>query len=230
MLSKPDFEKCTVEATKLLYQQNVSDRILNIQNLNYDKNILFDSIQNYCQLTQQPITNFLSEERQMLKDGCTIYRSGIDCYIVLYNDEIRCFEHLNWTLAHEVGHIYLGHTKDGAIEEVEAHYFAAQLLMPDFSIHMIANEYGPVNVEDIKEIFGVSEKAAIKRISTMNKRTCISFSQKAQEIWAAQKEKVALYYECKKDGMDFRNSLAFWIEFKENYEREVRLEMYAQAY
>ena len=64
----------------------------------------------------------------------------------------------------------------------------------------------------------------------MNRRTCISFPKRAQEIWNAQKEKVDLYYECKKDGMDFRNSLAFWLETKADYEREARLEMYAQAY
>lgn len=229
-MCKPNFERCTIEATKLLYLQNVSDRILDIQKLTYDKNIIFDSIQNYCQITRSPLTDFLSEERQMLKDGCTIYRPECDYYIVLYNAEIRYFEHLNWTLAHEVGHIYLGHTGDGDLEEIEAHYFAAQLLMPDFSINMIAHQYGKVTVEDIMEIFGVSEEAATKRIGTMNRRTCISFPKRAQEIWNAQKEKVDLYYECKKDGMDFRNSLAFWLETKADYEREARLEMYAQAY
>lgn len=227
-MSKPDFERCTVEATKLLYRQNVSNRILDIQNLTYDKSIIFDSIQNYCQLTRQPIANFLSEEKQMLKDGCTIYLPEYDCYIVLYNAEIHCFEHLNWTLAHEVGHIYLGHTDDGDLEEVEAHYFASQLFMPDFTLKMMSKHYGPVTAEDIIEIFGVSAPAAKKRVQTMNKRTCVTFSSRAKEIWEIQREKVDLYYECKKDGSDFRNTLAFWLEMKTNYDREMRATMYAQ--
>lgn len=229
-MSKPNFERCTVEATKLLYQQDVSNRILNIQNLIYDKAIVFDTIQNYCQLTKRPLSDFLSDDKQMLRDGCTIYNQVCNCYIILYNAEITYFEHLNWTLAHEIGHIYMGHTKDDDLEEVEAHYFAAQLLMPDFAIKMIAHEHGKVTVDDIIEIFGVSPEAAQKRIGTMNKRTCISFPTRAQEIWIAQKEKVDLYYECKKDGFDFRNSLSFWLEMKADYEQQMRAEMYANYY
>ena len=224
---KPDFEKCTVEATKLLYQQDVSNRILNIQNLTYDKSVIFDSIQNYCQLTRTPLFYFLSEEKQMLRDGCTIYVPEHDLYVVLYNAEITYFEHLNWTLAHEIGHIYLGHTKDDDLEEIEAHYFASQLFMPDYTLYMAAKEYGKISSEDITEIFGVSPTAAQKRIQTMKKRTCFCASKRAKEIWNLQKERVDMYYECQKDGSDYRNTLAFWLEMKADYEREYRLEAYA---
>lgn len=227
-MTKPDFERCTVEATKLLYKQDVSNRILNIQNLIYDKNIVFDSIQNYCQLTKQPLSKFLSVEKQMLHDGCTIYNPDSDYYVILYNSEIRVFEHLNWTLAHEIGHVYLGHLKDDNTEEVEAHYFAAQLLMPDFAIKMIAHEHGKVSVEDIIEIFGVSEEAAIKRIGTMKRRTCISFSKKEAEIWNSQKTKVDMYYECKIKGSDFRNTLSFRVGMQKDFSRETRMQMYAR--
>lgn len=229
-MSKPDFEKCTVEATKLLYKQDVSNRILNIQNLTYDKNIVFDSIQNYSQLTCTPLFYFLSEDKQMLRDGCTIYMPKNDLYIILYNAEITYFEHLNWTLAHEIGHIYLGHTKDSDLEEIEAHYFAAQLLMPDYTLFMTAKEFGKISSEDITEIFGVSPEAAQKRIQTMKKRTYFCASKKAKEIWQLQKERISMYYECQKEGWDYRNTLSFWLEMKANYERQCRLEMYSQAY
>lgn len=226
-MSKPNFERCTVEATKLLYKQDVSNRILNIRNLTYDKNIIFDSIQNYCQLTRTPLFYFLSEDKQMLKDGCTIYVPEHDLYIILYNADITYFEHLNWTLAHEVGHIYLGHTKDDDLEEVEAHYFAAQLLMPDYTLFMTAKEHGGISSEDITEIFGVSPEAAQKRIQTMKKRTCFRASKKAKEIWASQRERVDMYFECQKEGWDFRNTLSFWLDMKAEYDRQMRLEAYA---
>jgi len=127
-----------------------------------------------------------------------------------------------------VGHIYLDHSEHGDVEAIEAHYYASQLFMPDFSLSMMAREYGKVNVKDIVEIFGVSEEAAMKRIQTMKKRTLINFSRKAQEIWEVQKEKVALYYQCKEDGYNFRNSLSFWLEMKADYERDCRLEAYSQ--
>ena len=67
-MNRPDFDKCTVEATKLLYKQDVSNLILNIQNLVFDKNIIFESLQNYCQLTHRPLSDFLSNKKQLLYD------------------------------------------------------------------------------------------------------------------------------------------------------------------
>lgn len=229
-MRKPDFERCTAEATKLLYEQDVSNRILNVQNLIYEKNIVFDSIQNYSILTRTPLTWFLSEDKQVLRNGCNLYIPDCDCYIVLYNNEITYFEHLNWTLGHEIGHIYLGHITDGDTEEVEAHYFASQLFMPDYTLYMTACEYKKITAKDIVEIFGVSEPAAKKRISTMKKRTSFSASKRAKEIWAAQKERVDLYFECKNDGSDYRNTLEFWLQMKADYEQERRIEAYTRFY
>lgn len=223
-MRKPNFEKCTIEATKLLYQQDVSNRILNVQELTYDKKIIFDSIQNYSQLTRRPLTDFLSEDKQMLRDGCTIYSPDNDIYLVLYNGFCSHFEHLNWTLAHEVGHIYLGHTEDGDTEEVEAHFFASQLFMPEYSIFMMAHEYGPVYPEALTEIFGVSNEAAKKRISTMKKKNCFSATKQDKDIWQSQRERIEIYYECLKDGGDYRNTLIFLNEMKAQYEQEYRLE------
>lgn len=223
-MRKPDFERCTSEATKLLYDQDISNRILNVQKLVYNKNIVFDSLQNYCSLLHKPITDFLSEDKQTLKDGCTIYHPEYDCYIVLYNEEVRYFEHLNWTLGHEVGHIYLGHTTDGDIEEVEAHYFASQLFMPDYTLYRLSLEHKELIANDIAEIFGVSEEAAQRRIDTMKKRTYFCASKKAVEIWEAQKERIDLYYRCKEDGSDYRNTLSFFLDMKADFEWQCILE------
>lgn len=185
-MNKPDFEKCTVEATKLLYQQDVSNRVLNIQNLTYDKTIVFESIQNYSKLTQRPISDFLSDNKKMLHDGCTLYVPEYDCYIVLYNADIKCSELLNWTLGHEIGHIYLEHQNAGNLEEIEAHYFASQLFMPDYTLFMSSIEHGEITVAD-------------------------------KEIWEIQKERIDMYYECKKEGWDNRDTLSFWQELKAAY-------------
>jgi Zn-dependent peptidase ImmA (M78 family) len=206
-LRKPDFARCTKEATKLLHKQDISNRILNIRNLNYDKNILFDSIQNYSDLTNTPLSRFVSSENQALRDGCTIYDNKANYYIVLYNDDIRHSKHRNWTLAHEIGHIYLGHTYDGDIEEIEAHFFASQLFMPDYTLYMTASQHRRITAEDIVEIFGVSISAAEKRIKTMNRMYGVSVYEKSHEIWLAQKERIDIYYECKRKGLEYRNVL-----------------------
>ena len=223
---KPDFDKCTKEATKLLYNQNISDRILNITELNYDKKIIFDSIQAYCKYTKTPLASFISNDKGVLKDGCTLYDRKTGYYLVLYNDEIRHFEHRNWTLGHEIGHIYLGHKKDDDIEEIEAHFFASQLFMPEYSLFMMAKEHGRISSSDVVEIFGVSDEAARKRLNTMRKKTMFSANKKDKEIWQVQKERVDMYYHCIKEGYDFRNTLWFWQTIKSECEREYRLESY----
>lgn len=229
-MTTPDFERCTELATELLYKQNVKDRVLDIQHLNYeDKTILFDSIQNYAFITHRPLSDFYCNDKHILKDGCLLVAEN-NIYIVLYNAEIDYWEHLNWTLAHEIGHIYLGHKKDGPTEEVEAHYFAAQLFMPEYSIMMMSREHGSISKNDLIEIFGVSPEAASKRISTMRKRCAFRASSIDKEIWEIQKERVDLYYSCNKNRYEYRNTLDFILYMDSEYERELLAEAYAGAY
>lgn len=226
----PNFSKCTEKATELLYKQDVSNRILNIMDLKYDKNIIFDSIQNYCQYTRTPINKFLSANSGLLSDGCTLYDKKTGYYIILYNAQISYFEHRNWTLAHEIGHIYLNHEKNEALEEIEAHFFASQLFMPEYSLYMTAKEYGKITCNDVVEIFGVSPESAFKRLNTMRKKFSVSTTKKDKEIWDAQKERIDIYFDCKKEGSDYQSTLFFWNSFKLDYERELRAEMCAQMY
>ena len=227
-MAKPDFSRCTAKATELLYEQDVSGRILNIQELKYDKDIIFDTIQSYCQLTRIPISYFISPYNDILKDGCTIYDRDTGYYVVLYNADILHFAHRNWTLAHEVGHIYLGHEKDESIEEIEAHFFASQLFMPEYTLRMMAENYGSVDARALTEIFGVSYEAATKRINTMKKKFCISATEKDIKIWENQRERIDMYYTCLNEGYDYQSTLISWTGMKAAYERECHLEMLAE--
>lgn len=224
-----NFEKCTELATQLLYKQDLKNRVLNIQNLDYgEKTIIFDTIQNYALLTGRSLQDFLSEDKNILKDGCTLVL-GNNTYLILYNAKINYWEHLNWTLAHEIGHIYLQHLEDGPAEEIEAHYFAAQLFMPEYSILMMSKEHGVINSNDLIEIFGVSPEAAAKRINTMNKRFAVRATSIDREIWKIQKERVDLYYSCNKNRYKYRNTLDFMLYMDSEIENDL-LEVYAGAY
>lgn len=214
-MRSPNFEKCTSLATELLYNQNVKNRKLDIQKLNYgEKNIIFDTVQNYASLVNLPVSMFLSEDNTILNDGCTIIVDE-NTYLVLYNKEISYWEHLNWTLAHEIGHIYLDHKEDGAIEEIEAHYFAAQLFMPEYSIFMMTKEHGQIDKSDLMEIFGVSPEAAQRRIETMKKKSIFRASTIDKSIWNIQKERVDLYYSCEKNRMRYRSTLDIILHLEE---------------
>lgn len=192
-MRKPNFRLCEKLATQLLSHQNLISTMIDVQHLKYDKTIIFDSIQNYATITNTPINFFINPKTQLLSEGCCIPFYDKDVYVVLYNDKIQSYEHLNWTLAHEIGHIYLGHKKDSAIEEIEAHFFAAQLLMPEYVLFMIDQKWG-LNTDDIYMLFNVSMPAAQKRMNTYKKKMYININSFDEDIWNMMKEYIESYY------------------------------------
>lgn len=167
---KPDFDKAEILARKIRLQQTHNNLSLNVLEMEFDLPIIFETFKNYSRITNTPISTLTAKGR--LKEGYTICRNGI--YIVLYDSGFLFEERLNWTLAHEVGHIYLNHNKDGNKEEVEAHWFAAELLAPELIIRKISNYRNNVGKEldafDIREIFHISYEAAIKRVNSLNRK------------------------------------------------------------
>lgn len=142
--------------------------------MKFDKAIIFETFENYSHITSIPIQTLTVNG--LLKDGYTLCKNGV--YIILYSKENSYDERLNWTLAHEVGHIYLNHENDDSKEEIEAHWFAAELLAPEIIIRAIArqrNEIGiKLNVFDIQELFHISYKASKKRVSSINRKCAFS--------------------------------------------------------
>lgn len=104
-----------------------------------------------------------------------------DKYYVVYDDVTAKSEHrITWTIMHEVGHIILGHLtefKETALDrggltnekygvlEKEAHYFAAEVLMPTSLLKFFTN----ITIDEISLLFGVSEEAATKKYNRVFK-------------------------------------------------------------
>ncbi len=162
---RPNFDKCEKTATKLLLRQNIGNLFIDVRKLRFDKKILFDTFQNYCRLTKTPLSRFINNE--VLIDGLTIVVDNM--YVVLFRDDMN-YERLNWTLAHEIGHIYLNHKQGNKKEEIEAHYFAAQLLMPEIVLLDLAQKQDGITADEISEYFHVSHTAACKRIKTITNK------------------------------------------------------------
>lgn len=88
-----------------------------------------------------------------------------------------------FTIAHEIGHHYLGHTRDGVTKfrdnpnhystgyqnpvELEANEFAAELLMPSEAIIALIERKGITNPTQLASIFDVSESAMYWRLKNM---------------------------------------------------------------
>lgn len=113
------------------------------------------------------------------EDGETWRHNGR--YRIVYNDRIRSLHRIRWTIAHEIGHIVLGHLADfdqtmvsrgglttpeyGALER-EADIFATELLAP----MAVLKEVGAREWPDIAEVCLLSRKAAENRQKDLERR------------------------------------------------------------
>ena len=163
---EPNFSKAQSEATKLLLQQDLDSLHIDIRKFTFDKNIVIDSIQNYASIVNKPISNFVCSEFS----GCYVIKiPSKDINIILYDDNEELEERKHWGIVHEVGHIYLNHTNDDRIEEIEAHYFAAQIVMPEIALVYMANHIKKaINPYILCYYYNCSFEAALRRIKTLS--------------------------------------------------------------
>lgn len=194
-MSRPDFERAAKLATALLcIQENLSYPILEVEEMDFgSRTIFFDTLQHYAQLAgihKMPRTG----------EGCTIHDRDNDIHIILYDEKKGNYTRHNWTMAHEVGHIFLGHEFDSEKSEVEAHFFASQLFMPELTIRKMQEVYGPTSPELISLLFGVSMTAARKRLDTLQRLRTYSMTEADKTVCRMQWRRIAEYYYCKEHG------------------------------
>lgn len=115
-------------------------------------------------------------------DAATVYSEEDSKFIVVVNRKkiqypfiISKHRRLNFTLAHEIGHIYLYHhelpddcknDEELKLEELEADEFAGRLLMPEVKI----TTCNFTSLAKVAERFNVSEWAVLKRLSNLKRR------------------------------------------------------------
>lgn len=162
---KPDFDRAQDTATALLLQQDLYTLHIDAREFHLPPNIIIDSIQNYCEITETPISSFSAKS---LEGACTVRYEGKN--IILYDDDIAYEPRKHWGIAHELGHVYLGHTIDNREAEIEAHFFAAQLVAPEIVLLNMAKRQGHLYGCELPEYFNISWEAAEKRVSCLKKR------------------------------------------------------------
>ena len=164
---KPDFALAQDTATKLLLEQNIDNFFVDIRNFYLRDDIIIDTVQHYSGVTGVPLSSLQCPD---LQGAFTIKKYGKN--IVLYDDDIPNERRKHWGIVHEVGHIYLGHKNDNQKEEIEAHFFAAQLLAPEIVLIELARLNHKISAMYIYDHFNLSYESAQKRIVTLRNRGC----------------------------------------------------------
>lgn len=118
------------------------------------------------------------------KDASTVYNNKR--YLIFYNDLIRPYERQYWTLAHELGHIMLGHLEnynntrifrsslsdsEYTWMEKEADYFASQLL----ANNLILKELKIENSMQIAKLSNLSKQASKNKFDSFKKYLKFNF-------------------------------------------------------
>jgi hypothetical protein len=165
---EPYYDHAEQAATALLLRQRLYSLRVDPLRLTHDKPIRFDTFDHYCALTRMTMKE-LSASKDTV-DGLTLSLDGggESCHIVLYHREMECRPRLRFTLAHELGHIYLCHREDGEREEREANRFAAALLIPRVLAALMQRQRGGfLSADELAAAFGTSRTVAELRLRSL---------------------------------------------------------------
>jgi hypothetical protein len=161
-------DKAREAAAELLLRQRLRSLFIDVTKLRYDRPILFRTYRDFCRETRMTLDELTANGR--LPDGFTLKPAQDDnapC-VILYNERQQNLRRRNFTLAHEVGHIYLDHRDDSGKNEAEANRFASELLMPSALLREMASRLGrPLTAADVIETFALSSQAANLRLRNL---------------------------------------------------------------
>ncbi|MDR2931751.1 MAG: ImmA/IrrE family metallo-endopeptidase [Oscillospiraceae bacterium] len=162
-------------AVSLLLEQRLHSLFIEPQKLRLPRHIIIDSMQAFCRVTNMAFPRLAAYKDA--QDGFTLVKNSKTgpYHCILYNEEQRNLRRRSFTIAHELGHIFLGHPNDGDENESAANVFASELLMPGVLLaHYIKS--GACTPDDVCAVFNVSRQAAAVRlgsfVDTDNRTDC----------------------------------------------------------
>lgn len=180
---KPNYKKAEMFARKFLKDSKVEgfpldlDFFRKIYNKTHNIRLRIKSFSWYMKkygFSYSGMVEFINSE-----DGCCFYFKEEEKAIIIYNDFLNNAGRIRWTIAHEFGHLILGHiNNDRAIitrnrlseeeysaYELEANTFARELLAPMSLVYYIYDCLG--DKISIDSIFGISHEAAQNILNRM---------------------------------------------------------------
>ena len=108
---------------------------------------------------------------------------------IIFYDETKPRSHISFSILHELGHLILKHplhykslpSDSYHRYEVEANYFAAQMLMPSSILAAFQYRGQFISQEFLVQHFGVSSDAALRRLKTLRNTRGITLAPSERE-------------------------------------------------
>lgn len=126
-----------------------------------------------------------NELYKMSYDGFNWFNEKMNTFNIYYNDDIESNSRINFTIAHEIGHIVLDCNDNSEESNSLVDFFAAYLLAP---VILIIDK-NMKTVEEIKNFFGISYEAAENSLKRANSRLNCGFSYTNYEEYIIMSQK-----------------------------------------
>lgn len=175
----PRYDRCARIAHSILVKYSIPklpiDIMEIIENTKRTRAVPYSTVAKRCNMDLIDVCRTLGS-----KDGSAQKVTSSRPYVIHYNDSIESPGRVKWSISHEFGHIALGHLDDFPqldfnrhglsdyeynVLEKEADAFAGALLAP----LCLINEIGVLNYNEIKQLTGLSDKAAEIKANNLKK-------------------------------------------------------------
>lgn len=162
MINAPNYHMATNAAYELLIEQDLLEIPVNLNKLIYlhRRNI---RLMTYSQMAAR-FSMTVSEYKTLAPSEFGFTMKNDSRNYILYNEE-KGYCTNRFTIAHEIGHIMLGHKIDDSVTEREANCFARNLLCPI----PVIDSFNISNIDDYMGWFHISDLMAencIKNIAS----------------------------------------------------------------
>lgn len=161
MIEQPDYKSATNAAYELLYFYKGRLPVVEVFSLiNILPGNIKVKVKTYSELAKKRRCSFAEfvKEYASSEHGFTIKRGNK--YIICYN-ELKDEKTIRFTIAHEIGHIILGHKEDNSATDKEANCFARNVLCPI----QITDGFGVETEQEYVNCFNISEPMAVATIA-----------------------------------------------------------------
>ncbi len=150
----------------LLFQKHLSP-VIDVRELELPHHVFIASFSEFSKATG--VEEHILTGDGLLSDGYMIRRKN--CRIVLYTQsyDTLCPQRLRFSLAHELGHIFLHHSDDDQKSEAEANCFASQVIAHDAIVLALIRGSWKTDLALIREQFGLSWEAAAIKLRSLNR-------------------------------------------------------------